>query len=70
MHALDVEFSEDIKPNHIIRIISRGYLLHDRMIRPARVVVATNKKKKLKRRKKLTILMLKALRKYTYKGEI
>lgn len=56
MHALDVEFSEDIKPNHIVRIISRGYLLHDRMIRPARVVVATNKKEENEKKEEVNNL--------------
>ncbi|HLC85466.1 MAG TPA: nucleotide exchange factor GrpE, partial [Candidatus Nanoarchaeia archaeon] len=28
------------KPNHVIEIIQKGYKLHDRVLRPAKVVVS------------------------------
>jgi molecular chaperone GrpE len=32
--------SEDVEPNHILAVMEKGYQLRDRMLRPARVVVA------------------------------
>ncbi len=38
--AMSMLESMDIAPNHIINVIQKGYLLKDRVIRPALVVVA------------------------------
>lgn len=32
--------SPDAKPNHVLDVMQKGYKLHDRLLRPARVVVA------------------------------
>ena len=31
----------DVAPNHVLQVLQKGYVLHDRMLRPARVIVAT-----------------------------
>lgn len=38
--AMIMQESEDAAPNAVITVLQKGYLLHDRLIRPARVVVA------------------------------
>jgi len=38
--AADVQASEKVKPNTVIRQQMKGYRYHDRLLRPARVVVA------------------------------
>ena len=43
MHALETQESEDIEPGHVIKVLTKGYFLHDRLIRPAMVVVAKAK---------------------------
>jgi molecular chaperone GrpE len=35
-----MEESADIAPNHICRVVQKGYRLHDRLLRPAMVIVA------------------------------
>lgn len=45
MHALSTEES-DQKPNTIVKVLSAGYKLKDRVIRPAMVVVARKKEVK------------------------
>lgn len=42
MDAMEVEES-DGEPNKVIRVIVKGYKLHDRLVRPARVVVSKAK---------------------------
>lgn len=49
MHALDSEES-DAEPNSVIKVLSCGYKLKDRIIRPAMVIVA--RKKEVKDEKK------------------
>ena len=38
--AMSMEESADIAPNHICRVVQKGYRLHDRLLRPAMVIVA------------------------------
>src|SRR5574344_2091141 len=44
MHAIDTEYSEG-KENLVTKVYAQGYMLHDRIIRPAMVYVSTSKKK-------------------------
>ncbi len=39
--AMTTEPSREMAPNHIVRVIQKGYRLHDRLLRPAMVIVAT-----------------------------
>jgi len=39
--ALSTRSSADLAPNTVVEVAQKGYLLHGRLIRPARVVVAT-----------------------------
>jgi molecular chaperone GrpE len=32
--------SEQVPPNHVVSVVQKGYLLRDRLLRPAMVVVA------------------------------
>ena len=43
MSALETKFDEG-EPNKVLKVNAKGYKLHDRLIRPAIVVVSTNKK--------------------------
>ena len=43
MSALETKFDEG-EPNRVVKVNAKGYKLHDRLIRPAIVVVSTNKK--------------------------
>ncbi len=38
--AVETEVSPDHPPNTVVKVIQKGYKLHDRIIRPARVVVS------------------------------
>ncbi len=38
--AMSMQESAEHKPNEIMLVVQKGYLLHDRVIRPARVIVA------------------------------
>ncbi len=38
--AMTIQESDEIKPNHIVTVIQNGYAIHDRLLRPAMVVVA------------------------------
>lgn len=38
--AMMMQETLDAKPNTVLNVIQKGYVLHDRLIRPARVVVA------------------------------
>lgn len=42
MHALDTVYEAEVKPNTIVQVINNCYKLHDRIIRPAMVIVTTN----------------------------
>jgi molecular chaperone GrpE len=39
-HAISVVASNEVPPNHVVNVMQKGYLLHDRVLRPALVVVA------------------------------
>ena len=43
MQALETKFDEG-KPNRVLQVMAKGYKLHDHLIRPAVVVVSTDKK--------------------------
>lgn len=38
--ALSMQVSNEVEPNKILFVAQKGFLLHDRVIRPARVIVA------------------------------
>lgn len=38
--AMTLQDSDEIEPNHILTVIQKGYAIHDRLLRPAMVVVA------------------------------
>ena len=38
--AVDKEYNQDVPPNTIIRVERKGYMLHDRVLRPTKVVVS------------------------------
>lgn len=39
-HAISVVESTEVAPNHVVNVMQKGYLLHDRVLRPALVMVA------------------------------
>jgi molecular chaperone GrpE len=39
-HAISVVESAEVPPNHVVSVMQKGCLLHDRVLRPALVVVA------------------------------
>ena len=43
MSALETQFDEG-EPNRVLQVKAKGYKLHDRLVRPAIVVVSTDKK--------------------------
>ena len=38
--AMATQPSTEVAPDHILQVVQRGYRLHDRLLRPARVIVA------------------------------
>lgn len=38
--AMSMQESQDTPKNHVVTVFQRGYLLHGRVIRPARVIVS------------------------------
>lgn len=38
--AMSMLESQDVEPNHVLQVFQKGYLLHGRTVRPARVIVA------------------------------
>ena len=38
--AMSIQEVEGVKPNTVVMVVQKGYLLHDRIVRPARVIVA------------------------------
>lgn len=42
-HALSMIESEEVPPNHVVSVVQKGYVLHDRVLRPAMVMVAKAK---------------------------
>lgn len=39
-HAISMVESQEVPPNHVVSVMQKGYMLHDRIVRPAMVVVA------------------------------
>ena len=39
-YALDSTSSEDVPPEHIIKVLKKAYFFHDKLIRPAEVIVS------------------------------
>ena len=52
MQALETKYDEG-KPNRVLKVNVNGYKLHDRLIRPAIVVVSTDKKDEEKQENKV-----------------
>jgi len=42
-HALSMIESAEVPANHVVNVVQKGYLLHDRVLRPAMVMVAKAK---------------------------
>ena len=38
--AMTVQESSDVEPNHVLAVIQKGYSIHNRLLRPAMVIVA------------------------------
>lgn len=38
--AITLKYVDNIKENHVVSIMQKGYLLHDRLLRPAMVIVS------------------------------
>lgn len=38
--AMSMLESQEVEPNHVLQVFQKGYLLHGRTVRPARVIVA------------------------------
>lgn len=41
--AMSTQVTDEVAPNTVVEVFQKGYMLHDRVIRPARVVVAKAK---------------------------
>lgn len=39
--AMSVQERDDVAPNTVVTVVQKGYLLHDRLIRPAMVIVSS-----------------------------
>ena len=37
---MTLQESSDVEPNHIVSAVQKGYRIHDRLLRPAMVIVA------------------------------
>ena len=44
MHALEAKFDEG-EPNRVLKVLTKGYKLHEHLVRPAVVVISTDKEK-------------------------
>lgn len=44
MHAIDTEYSAEQKPHIVSKVYTNGFILHDRIIRAATVIVTTDQK--------------------------
>lgn len=44
--AMSIEETDEVPPNQIVKVVRKGYLLHDRVVRPAMVIVAKSKTEK------------------------
>lgn len=51
MQALETQFDEG-KPNRVLKVLTNGYKLHEHLVRPAMVIVSTNKKDEDKKEEK------------------
>ncbi len=40
--AMSLQPSPDIAPNHIVSVVQKGYTIHDRLLRPAMVIVSSS----------------------------
>ena len=38
--AMSMQEREDVEPNTVVTVVQKGFLLHDRLIRPAMVIVS------------------------------
>jgi molecular chaperone GrpE len=38
--ALTMQETKEMKPNHVLQVVQKGYLLNERLLRPARVIVS------------------------------
>ena len=38
--AVDREFNQDVPPNTVVKVLRKGYYIHEKVLRPARVVVS------------------------------
>ncbi|MBN2689779.1 MAG: nucleotide exchange factor GrpE [Gammaproteobacteria bacterium] len=38
--AISMQKDQTVKPNHVIKVLQKGYILNDRLLRPALVIVA------------------------------
>jgi molecular chaperone GrpE len=38
---MSMQEREDVAPNTVVTVVQKGYLLHDRLIRPAMVIVSS-----------------------------
>ncbi|PIP80087.1 MAG: nucleotide exchange factor GrpE [Gammaproteobacteria bacterium CG22_combo_CG10-13_8_21_14_all_40_8] len=45
--AMSMIESHEVEPNHVLKVFQKGYLLHGRVVRPARVIVARGPSKPL-----------------------
>jgi molecular chaperone GrpE len=41
--AMSMVETDEVDPNHVVTVVQKGYLLHDRLLRPAMVIVAKAK---------------------------
>lgn len=39
-HAISMVESDEVPPNHVVNVMQKGYMVHDRVLRPAMVTVA------------------------------
>lgn len=42
-HAISMVETDEIEPNHVVTVVQKGYGLHDRIVRPAMVIVSRAK---------------------------
>ncbi|MGE3807435.1 MAG: nucleotide exchange factor GrpE [Gemmataceae bacterium] len=41
-HAVMKQPAQDVPPNTVVQVLEKGYMIHDRVLRPATVIVAVN----------------------------
>lgn len=42
-HAISMVETDELEPNHVVTVVQKGYRLHDRILRPAMVIVSRAK---------------------------